>query len=88
MMEGADERTARFCCETGGMGADAVSEFLLLLENMAPCLDESARISYGVGQPHFVMNVRSGAAPCRSELSDGRAFFHFSANSAPRSMDR
>src|SRR5437868_9933523 len=73
MMDGAEERAARF---SGGMlGADAGAG-AFLLENMLARLDKGSRISHDVVVPDLVMHVGSGAAPCRSEPSDRRAFGH------------
>src|SRR5271169_1567031 len=62
MMDGADERPARLTEEgAGAAGADVGPLSLLLLENMAASLDESARISHDIGEPHFVVDMGPGA---------------------------
>src|SRR5205085_3072512 len=92
MMEGAGRAPVRFCCacacgsaagETGGVAAaEAVvgsGVASLVLVNMAACLYESARISHHVSQPHFVVDMGTGAAAGGSEFSHRRAFFDLSA---------
>src|SRR6185437_1006397 len=74
MIEGAEERAARLAGGTlAGTGGGAAT---FLLENMAACLDKGARIAHDVVVPDLIMDMRSGAAPGRSEFSDGRAFRH------------
>ena len=71
-------------CEATGVAAAApvftsgVASLALL--NMAACLDESARVSNDIGQPHFVMNMGPGAAAGGPEFSHRRAFGEFSAD--------
>src|SRR5215469_10229418 len=80
MMDGAAERTARFGCGAAGAAGTAgglASFSRLLLENMAACLDEFARIPHHIGEPHFVVDVRPCASARRSESSDGRTFRDF-----------
>ena len=82
MMEGAEDLpAARFigvAATGGGGGAAGALSFVLL--NMTACLNESARISQGTSQPHFVVDVRPGAAAGRPESSHRRAFLNCSAN--------
>src|SRR5580704_5142681 len=83
MMEGAEARGARFGgCGGGAAGAatETTSLSLFLLENMTPRLDKCARILQIIGQPYFVVHMRTRAAPRRSKLPDGRAFFHSITN--------
>src|ERR1700688_4781657 len=80
MIDGAPERPARFAgCGCDGDVDDAISvasRSRFLFENMSSCLDEFALVFYGVGDPHFVVYVRSGASASRAKLSDGRALAH------------
>src|SRR5512146_1343812 len=52
MIDGADERMGRLACWDVGCGAEdgaaACGVSLLLLENMAACLDKSARIPHHI----------------------------------------
>ena len=54
-----------------GCGTEVVS--LPLLENMAACLYEVARIAHDVVVPDLVMDMRSGAAAGRADAPDRRA---------------
>src|SRR5215471_7646616 len=84
MIDGVDAPglIERFCCARlgcGGGGA-ACADSLLLLENMSSGLDEVARIARHVFVRDLIVNMRSGAAPRRSELPDWRALLNSSAD--------
>src|SRR6266566_8527372 len=71
-------RVARLAGAAGG-GVTAASGSLVF-ENIVACLDELARISHRIVVPHFIVNMRSGAAPRRSEFADDRALFDGGSN--------
>src|SRR5690349_25151083 len=69
--EGRGARLAGAAAGAAGVGATGAASFLL--ENMSASLDEGARITHDIVIPNFVVHVRSGTAPGRSEFSDWRA---------------
>src|SRR3954471_7576994 len=77
MIEGAAEDRP-----SGRLGAGAGAAFIIgmaggesldLLENMAACLDEIAGVAHDIVEPNFVMNMRPGGAPGRTDPAQGRA---------------
>src|SRR4051812_7147031 len=90
IMEGAAARVAavRFgccwaCTGTGaatGVAVAASGEVSLGLLNMTACLNESARISHCIRQPHLIVDMRTGAATGGSEPSHRHALTDPSAN--------
>src|SRR5215472_15926880 len=70
---------AKLACVAGGAGC-AASFLLLLLENMPSGLDEGARVARHIFIGDLIVDVRSCAAPCRSELSDRRTLLNSSAD--------
>src|SRR5512135_2909343 len=74
MIEGAEERAARFACGADAATAAAAVAVSFLLENMSASLDKGARVSNDVIVPNLIVHVRPGAAPRRSEFSDRSSF--------------
>src|SRR6185295_20019948 len=62
------------CAATGCCGAATGASGSLLLTNISPCLDEFPRIPHSVVIPHFVMDMRSGAASGRPQFSHDGTF--------------
>ena len=62
------------CRDRRRCGGGASGASLLLLENMAACLDEIAGVSHDIVIPDFIMDMRPGAAARGTESSEGGAF--------------
>src|SRR5262245_53877579 len=64
------------CCNWGCCWAAIPASASLVFENILSCPDESARISDDAVVPNLVVEMRSCAAPCRSQRPYHVAFVH------------
>src|SRR5665213_1335566 len=81
MIEGAVLRPTRLGGNNGAaemLGAGIMAS--LLLENMAACLYEIARVAYDIIIPDLIMNMRAGAAAGGPHAPDNRALAHLGAH--------
>src|SRR6185295_6206941 len=80
MMEGSEERPARFIGGVGAAAAAAAAAAVsFLLENMSTSLNKGSRIANDIVVPDLIMHMSSGAASRRSEPTDRCAFADLSA---------